>query len=332
MIDRNFGVSNRRIVEIENTAVETNSQKLGEFKPYSWLKDMGLPIFIPEPGTYTFDVLQFPMDYSWHLHWADNRDKSKRIYDMGKNFSWWEREVHVHECFPKQLVCKRTFGLHVDNGTLKPDPVCNYAFSQKNIKFRDFTKKYTVQVIRMYPNNKIGNTDYQLMIFPFKYGNFAKTMYEEYEIAKNSGEEEFMDFSMWNESGCSVKARFTTQVSEGFKKKDGSPATFLTCDRIDFVERKDQLTDEDIETICNLHVDKNIILPEEEEYEWAVKKYQSKYDTVDTVDNNSSVIDKASEFVRNAQFIKDKNNKPVNIYGDNYSSAGSEEDCDSIPF
>ena len=60
MIDRNFGVSNRRIVEIENTAVETNSQKLSEFKPYSWLKDMGLPIFIPEPGTYTFDVLQFP--------------------------------------------------------------------------------------------------------------------------------------------------------------------------------------------------------------------------------------------------------------------------------
>lgn len=245
---RNFGFTPDRIRQMKENA-ESNiktTDKLWWFKQPENVKNLT----ITEPGVYKFDVLQFPLKYSYHPYFA-----KQKIYDLGENPVWFDREVRVHSFGAHSSVCKRSFGssYNPELKSFESDPVCEFMFTDENREkklYQKTDKTFNVFVIRLHPNSPLGNTDYEIMTFASTRGIFAKKLYEEYE-ANVAVNDESISFYRWDNLGKSIKARFV----EREKNIAGRNVKWIECDKIDFFERPAEISDAEFETIINLNID-----------------------------------------------------------------------------
>lgn len=245
---RNFGFTPDRIRQMKENA-ENNagvSNKFWWFKQPENVKNFN----ITEPGVYKFDVLQFPLKYSYHPYFA-----KQKIYDLGENPVWFDREVRVHSFGSHSSVCKRSFGnsYNAEFKTFESDPVCEFMFAEENKEkklYQKTDKTFNIFVIRLHPNSPLGNTGYEIMTFASTRGIFAKKLYEEYE-ANVAVNDESISFYRWDNLGKSLKARFV----EREKNISGRTVKWIECDKIDFFDRPAEISDTEFETIINLNID-----------------------------------------------------------------------------
>lgn len=245
---RNFGFTPARLQQMKENA-ENNagaSNRFWWFKQPENVKNFN----ITEPGVYKFDVLQFPLKYSYHPYFA-----KQKIYDLGENPVWFDREVRVHSFGSHSSVCKRSFGTsyNAELKTFESDPVCEFMFADENRDkklYQKTDKTFNVFVIRLHPNSPLGNTDYEIMTFASTRGIFAKKLYEEYE-ANVAVNDESISFYRWDNLGKSLKARFV----EREKNIAGRNVKWIECDKIDFFDRPAEISDAEFETIINLNID-----------------------------------------------------------------------------
>lgn len=245
---RNFGFTPARLQQMKENA-ENNagtSNRFWWFKQPENVKNFN----ITEPGVYKFDVLQFPLKYSYHPYFA-----KQKIYDLGENPVWFDREVRVHSFGSHSSVCKRSFGTsyNAELKTFENDPVCEFMFADENRDkklYQKTDKTFNVFVIRLHPNSPLGNTGYEIMTFASTRGIFAKKLYEEYE-ANVAVNDESISFYRWDNLGKSLKARFV----EREKNIAGRNVKWIECDKIDFFDRPAEISDAEFETIINLNID-----------------------------------------------------------------------------
>lgn len=245
---RNFGFTPARLQQMKENAENNTgvSNRFWWFKQPENVKNFN----ITEPGVYKFDVLQFPLKYSYHPYFA-----KQKIYDLGENPVWFDREVRVHSFGSHSSVCKRSFGnsYNAELKTFESDPVCEFMFADENRDkklYQKTDKTFNVFVIRLHPNSPLGNTDYEIMTFASTRGIFAKKLYEEYE-ANVAVNDESVSFYRWDTLGKSLKARFV----EREKNIAGRTVKWIECDKIDFFDRPAEISDAEFETIINLNID-----------------------------------------------------------------------------
>jgi len=164
---RNFGFTPDRIRQMKENAENNvkSNDKLWWFKQPENVKNLT----ITEPGVYKFDVLQFPLKYSYHPYFA-----KQKIYDLGENPVWFDREIRVHSFGAHNSVCKRSFGSSYNHElrTFDNDPLCEFMFTDENKEKKFYQKTdrtFNVFVIRLHPNSPLGNTDYEIMTLDHLY-------------------------------------------------------------------------------------------------------------------------------------------------------------------
>lgn len=267
---RSLGFSASKLAEMRKKAEEqANSNEPREFNKYPWFDAKDIPIFEPEVGIYTFDIVQMKVG-NYHPYLA----KKYKMYDLGNDALWLDFEVETHTVFHgnvQTLVCKKTFGSTYNRITKQfdNDAVCEFLWNNRDEGFRrsSVNKTFVIYLIRMYPNATIGNTDYQFMWYIPSKGTFPKLLRQEMEIMEQCNDTENLGFYMWDKAGRSCKVRYSMDSKE-LPTADGTKlCQWVTASKLDFVDRADQLTDDDLNFINSLDVRSQIAPYSEEKCE-----------------------------------------------------------------
>lgn len=206
------------------------------------------------------DVLNFPL----------NGLMNKDLLDSGtfdtREMVYWNQSVMVHESFPESIVCNKTFDIRRASN----DSVCTWCWDNKDVvDYRKATKRYTLMLLRIHPNEALGITDYTYMYSLDSHGKFAKAIAEAWGKASKRNDTSKMFFYEWDECGCSLEVFFSKQTSPvGFE--------FWGTNDVSFVPRSKPLTDEDVKFISELNLCDGIVKPTEEEYQAFLEKFSEK--------------------------------------------------------
>ena len=258
---RSLGFSANMLAEMKKKAEEqANNNEPREFNKYPWFDPKGLPIFEPEVGIYTFDIVQMKVG-NYHPYLA----KKYKMYDLGPEAYWLDFEVETHTVFSgnvQTLICKKTFGSTYNRITkgFDNDAVCEFLWNNRDEGFRrsSVNKTFVIYLIRMYPNSTLGNTDYQFMWYIPSKGTFPKLIRQEMEIMEQCNDTENLGFYLWDKAGRSCKVRYSMDSKE-LPTNDGTKlCQWVTASKLDFIDRKDQLSDDDISFIMSFNVREQI--------------------------------------------------------------------------
>ena len=211
-----------------------------------------------------FDVLEFQLTNKIHKDFVD-----AGCWDATGKY-YWNYNVCVHECFPKTIVCNKTY----DFKKSAYDAVCTTLWDQKDIyDYRDFNKRYVVMLLRVHPNKELGIDDYKFMYYIDTPGKLMKAIEEAYDKANKRKDFSKLSFFNWYEDGCSIEAFFSElKAPNGIK--------FWGCNDITFIPREKPLTEQDCEMLEHIDMCAGVPHPTNEEYaefmEYFVKKAPKK--------------------------------------------------------
>lgn len=340
---RNVGLNPARLDAIRKEAAETtdhNNDAPVDKTGWFLLPD-GFEKWAPkQAGYYQFDVIQMHMKRD---NYEMRKATGEKRWDTTKENFWWERTVQVHSVFPKILPCENNFGVDMaqdHEGRWLPvckDAVCHYI--RKNypaVKKQQFTATYSILLLRLHPNEAMGIKDYKFVFYIDTVGKFTNTMYEEYKqmIANNVIDDNAFFFT-YGQFGKSIKARFANLEKEIPDGKGGTTIVkWVGCNKIDVIDRKDQLTDADLEKISSIEVDDLIYHPSQEEFEVMMRKVTgdsttarseaTEYSINDrpTMNSTAPIVSKAPLSVPSAD----------DIFDDSPKAGSSKKEEDEIPW
>jgi hypothetical protein len=222
------------------------------FNKSAWYKmPEGLELFdTPKQEVFMkFDVLDFTLTAKMHSDLA-----KQGAWDVVGQ-SYWYYPVSVHECFPKAVVCNRTFSLKkADN-----DVVCRYLWDNQDIDFRRIRKTYSILLLRLHPNADLGITDYKYVLHIDTNGKLQKAIMTAWDKAIARKDLNKINFSKWDESGMSVEAFF-----HQIPNKVGNP--YWGCDDITFIKREVPIPDADKAFLDSLDICAGIVQETPESY------------------------------------------------------------------
>jgi len=151
---------------------------------------------------------------------------------FAKGDIWWEMTYYLHSGIgpdERSYVCPGTFK--------KPCPICEY---RARLMKEDY-KKNRDEIERLRPRERqlfrvvdVHDPHRRIMLWDISYFLFGKKL----DTELREGEDWYMDFAV-PDDGLSLKIRFIEDKYNNY--------TFLTADRIDFVERKKQYPPEIVE-------------------------------------------------------------------------------------
>lgn len=232
-------------------------------------------------GYYHFDVLQMHM-------LRDNYEMRKitgeRSFNQNADNYWFDRQVTVHGAYPMYLPCANTFGVELERneeGKWYPkakDSICKYIHENyPAVTPRQVNLTYSIMLLRLHNIGEDGNTTYKYVFYVDTHGKFANILYDEYKQMLGVSLDENAFFYTYGKLGKTVKARFAELQKELPASNGGtSVAKWIGCNKIDFVDRKDPLTDADLEFISKIEVDNLIKHPTAEEYDLMCAKISGK--------------------------------------------------------
>lgn len=261
--NRNVGFNPMEFAKMKNsTANGSNSpvDKTAWFKAPEGLERFNTPT---SKGTYKFDVVQFKLTNPLHEYFV----KEMKNWDVSGKFWWW-REISVHCMFPNYLPTSKNWSLKRENNDQIIKTVWDY-----QLEYTKFApKSYTLFLIRMHPNETLGNKDYKFMYYLDTAGKLFKLLKkkwdeacDDYKTTPTEDNERKSGFYLF-EKGCSLEVVFRMQESTAIDKKTGETVKFMGASDISFIPRVDEFTDKDIEFIQKLDLDSCIYKPTAEEY------------------------------------------------------------------
>jgi hypothetical protein len=254
------GLSNEQIMAMANG--QSVRQESAPFDKTKWFTaPEGLVRFdTPKQDVAVkMDVLAFPI----------NGLMNKDLLDVGtfntENMVYWNQSVMVHECFPESIVCNKTFDIRKANN----DPICNECWTDKSIDFTKASKRYTIMLLRLHPNEALGITDYKFAYHIDTHGKFAKALFEEWGKACKRNDVRKQYFYDWGDTGCSIEVYFSKlKAPNGFE--------YYGTNDITFVPREKKLTADEEQFISSLNFKECIHKPTAEEYQTFLELFRSK--------------------------------------------------------
>jgi hypothetical protein len=213
-------------------ATNAHKQKTAD-SSYGYLNlQKGLNVFKPDPGGRTcLDIIPYVVTDERH----PDRDEEAGIAMSGD--LWYRRPFKIHRnvgVSKETVVCPTTFG--------KKCPICEYRNVLVNRKAdKEETKALKPSSRNLYCVIPIGQKglEEEIMIWDVSQFLFQDLLNDELE--ENRDNEVFPDL----EQGLSLKIRFDSKTM-------GSGDPFAQASRIDFVDRKEQYTEEILDSVPNL--------------------------------------------------------------------------------
>lgn len=265
-----------------------------------------------------FDVLEFKLTNPLHSDLIN-----AGIWDARGQY-YWNYLVNLHEAFPKQIVCYRNYEV---GKKAKKDAVCEFLWNEKAIDFTRVSKRYIVMLLRLYPNEALGITDYTFAYYVDTYGKLAKAIAETNDKYVKRGDISKVNFSAWDEKGLTVEAFFTKLTSN-------LGGTFYGTNDVSFVPREKQLTQDECNFLESLDMCAGVPKPTDKDYEDFVNylKYQAAKHSDKYVKNGCKlsygIAEQAKDSTLNIEPVKENN---INTTSTSSTVTKNEDDawCDT---